>query len=51
MLAPHGSDNGIEFFVVGLAVMLLAGIAPIGIALFEFSRLRAFELALRKEQT
>lgn len=47
-LAPRGSGSGIEFFVVGIGVALLASLAPTGVMLFEFSRLRAFELAARE---
>jgi hypothetical protein len=48
LLAPHGSDNGIEFFIVGLVIAVLATLAPMGLLLFEFSRLRAFELSLNE---
>ena len=46
-LAPRGSDNGIEYFIIGLSVALVAALSPIGVLMFEFSRLRGFEQALR----
>jgi hypothetical protein len=49
-LFPRGSDNGIEFFVVGLAVAVLGSIAPLGLGLFEYSRLRSFEVWLSRQQ-
>lgn len=42
-IAPRGSDNGIEFFVVGLALSMFGGFGVAGILLFEFSRLLGFE--------
>jgi hypothetical protein len=50
LLAPHGSDNGIEYFIVGLVIAVLATLAPMGLLVFEFSRLRGFELALRAQR-
>ena len=49
-LVPRGSDNGIEFFVVGPALAVFSGLTPVGLLLFEFSRLRAFEQWWRKER-
>jgi len=49
-LFPRGSDNGIEFFIVGLAVAVVAGVAPVGLSLFEYSRLRAFEVRLSRRR-
>ena len=37
------SDNGIEYFVIGVYLLLLSGIGKLGLVLFEFSRLLAFE--------
>jgi hypothetical protein len=50
-LAPHGSHSGVEFYVAGVGIALLAGLAPLGLLLFEFSRLRAFEQALCGDST
>lgn len=49
-LFPRGSDNGVEFFVIGLWLALLGGLTPVGLLLFEFSRMQAFEHWLRKER-
>ena len=48
-LAPHGSDNGIEFYMIALALSLLASLVPTGLLLFEFSRLRCFEKSQRED--
>lgn len=47
-LYPRRSENGVEFFVIGLWLALLGGLTPVGLLLFEFSRMRAFEDWLRK---
>lgn len=49
-LFPRRSDNGVEFFIVGLGLALAGGLTPVGLLLFEFSRMRAFEQWLRKER-
>jgi len=36
-------ESGVEFFVVGVYIALLAGVGPLGILLFEISRLFGFE--------
>ena len=45
---PGSSGNGIELYVVGIFVALVASLGPIGLLMFEFSRLRGFEQALRR---
>lgn len=40
---PRGSDNGIEFFVVGIWLAMFAAATPLGLLLFEASRLFGFE--------
>ena len=42
-LFPRGSDNGVEFFVVGMWFGMVTALAPLGILLFEASRLLSFE--------
>lgn len=37
------TENGVEFFVIGLIVAMLSQIGIIGLVLYEFSRLRGFE--------
>jgi hypothetical protein len=43
LLVTQRSDSGIEYFVIGIYVVLLGGIGKLGLVLFEFSRLLAFE--------
>lgn len=40
---PRGSDNGIEFFVVGMWLAMFATAIPLGLLMFEASRLMGFE--------
>ncbi len=42
-LFPRPTENGVEFFVVGMWFALLWGGAPTGLLVFEFSRLLSFE--------
>lgn len=42
-LFPSGSENGIEFLVLGLGFAMLAAATPVGLLLFETSRLLGFE--------
>ena len=37
------TESGVEFYVVGIYLALLGGIAPLAIVVFEFSRLLGFE--------
>jgi hypothetical protein len=48
MIISRPSDNGVEYFVVGMFLQLAKMIAPPGILFFEFSRLLAFERSLRE---
>lgn len=48
---PRGSDNGIEFFVLGLGFAMLAAATPIGLLLFEASRLLGFERWYREQRS
>jgi hypothetical protein len=41
------SENGVEFYVVGVYLALLGGVAPLSVMLFEFSRLLGFEQQAR----
>lgn len=43
VLITHRSENGIEFFVVGMHLALLGGIGFLGIITFEVSRLPSFD--------
>lgn len=47
-LGPRRSESGVEFYVVGVYLALLSGVGPLGILLFETSRLFGFE---RKKMT
>lgn len=49
-IVPRGSDNGIEFFIAGLALAAGSGFAPSGLLLFELSRLLGFELWHREHR-
>ena len=42
-LMTSRTESGAEFFVAGLYLSLIAGIGLLGLFLFEFSRLLAFE--------
>ena len=42
------SGNGVGFFVVGLWLAILSGLAPAGLMLFEGSRLLCFERAQKE---
>ena len=42
------TESGAEFFVVGLYLSLLAGVGLLGLLMFEFSRLLAFERLARE---
>jgi hypothetical protein len=42
-LVSRPSESGVEFYVVGLFLAFLKGIGPLGVIVFEFSRLRSFE--------
>lgn len=44
------TESGAEFFVVGMVLTVFAGLAPVGLLLFEFTRLSAFEQAAREQQ-
>ena len=50
-LITHRSENGIEFFVVGVYLAMLSGIGFLGIITFELSRLLSFEEHSRFEVT
>lgn len=50
-LFPRGSDNGVEFFVVGVWLAMLTALAPLGLLLFESSRLLAFERWYREQRS
>ena len=43
ILVPRRSDSGVEFYIVGVYLALLSGVGPLGILLFETSRLFGFE--------
>lgn len=45
------SENGVEFYVVGVYLAVLGSLAPLGIILFEFSRLLGFEQRDKLEET
>jgi len=47
LLSQRSSDSGVELFVVKVLLSVVSGAGILGIALFEFSRLRAFELRNR----
>lgn len=49
-LFPRPSGNGIEFFVVGIWIALAGGWGPVGVLLFECSRLLGFERARNEEK-
>jgi hypothetical protein len=50
-LMTSRTESGAEFFVVGLYLSLVAGIGMLGLLMFEFSRLLAFErLAYERHQ-
>lgn len=51
MLFPRGSDNGVEFFVVGVWLAMFAVMAPLGVFLFELSRLLSFERWYREQRS
>ena len=42
-LVKRPSESGVEFYVVGVYLALVGGVAPLGIILFELSRLLGFE--------
>jgi hypothetical protein len=42
------TDSGAEYFVVGMYLAMAGGIGVLGLILFEFSRLLAFERSARK---
>ena len=44
------TENGAEYFVAGVYLSLLAGIGTLGLLLFEFSRLLAFERATEPKE-
>lgn len=43
MYFMHPSDNGIEFYIVGMFLSIAGSIGVLGIFLFEFSRILSFE--------
>ena len=43
------SGNGIEYFIMGVAMAAFSGLAPTGVLLFELSRMLGFERWLRQE--
>lgn len=47
----HGgrSDSGVEYFIVGVWLAMFSGWAPVGLLLFEFSRMLGFERATREK--
>jgi hypothetical protein len=45
------SESGVEFYVVGVLLGLLGGVGPLGILLFEFSRLLGFEQRAQLEES
>lgn len=47
MLFPRASENGVEFFVVGVSLVFFGGCAAAGLLLHEFCRLVGFERALQ----
>lgn len=47
-LMTSRTESGAEFFVVGLYLSLVAGVGLLGILMFEFSRLLAFERLARE---
>ena len=42
------TESGAEYFVVGMYLALLGGIATFGLVLFELSRLLSFEKAAKR---
>jgi hypothetical protein len=50
VLGGARTESGAEFFVVGMVLTLFAGLAPVGLLLFEFTRLSAFEQAAREQR-
>jgi len=42
-LFPKPSENGVEYFVVGVYLAMIGILAPVGLYLFEFTRLVGFE--------
>ena len=50
MLVTKPSETGVEFFVAGLYLALASGVGVLGLLLFEFSRLRGFELVRNTEE-
>ena len=44
LLSEGRSDSGVELFVISFLLSVVSGAGILGIGLFEFSRLRAFEL-------
>lgn len=42
-LVPRRTESGVEFYVLGVYLALVSGIGPLGILLFETSRLFGFE--------
>jgi hypothetical protein len=48
MFIKQRTESGAEFFVVGMYLSLAAGIGVLGLFLFEFSRLLAFERKARE---
>jgi len=47
VLISRPSESGVEFYLVGVLLALVPAFGPIGLALFEFSRLLAFEAEAR----
>lgn len=43
------SETGVEFFVVGVWLAMFSGWGPVGLLLFEFSRMLGFERAQREQ--
>jgi hypothetical protein len=51
LLLKHRSEDGVEFYAVGIYLALLSGFALAGIMLFEFGRLLGFERERHERDT
>ena len=50
-LVTHRSEDGIEYYVAGMYLALLGGFGSLGLLLFEYSRIRSFEMGASLEDS